>query len=199
MVLLIGATGFLGPHILEKLLDKGCKVTCLVRASGNTLKLSDTAGKLGKKVTLAAGNLQSADSMVSLLKEAESAVYMVGLEHTDLLENFLDASGRAGLKRAVFISSTTVLIPLKSTVKDRKLNSENLIINSGLDYTILRPSMIYGSGDDNNFSKMIEFIKKRGFFVTFGSGANLIQPVYIKDVAGAIASVVGNKKTYNKI
>ena len=199
MVLLIGATGFLGPHVLEKLLNKGCRVTCLVRTSSNTLKLTDTAGKQGKKVILAAGNLQSADSMVSLLKEAESAVYMVGLEHTDLLENFLDAARRAGLKRAVFISSTTVLIPLKSTVKDRKLNSENLIINSGLDYTILRPSMIYGSGDDNNFSKMIEFIKKRGFFVTFGSGNNLIQPVYIKDVAGAIASSVDNKKTYNKI
>ncbi len=117
MVLLIGATGFLGPYILEKLLNKGCTVTCLVRASSNTLKLAATAGKAGKKVTLAAGNLQSADSMVSLLKEVDSAVYMVALEHMDLLKNFLDAARRAGLKRAVFISSTTVLIPLKSTVK----------------------------------------------------------------------------------
>jgi nucleoside-diphosphate-sugar epimerase len=199
MILLIGATGFLGPHVLEKLLDGGFEVACLIRKSGDTSKLKETAAKAGRKVALAAGNLQSSDSIIYSLKKAESAVYMVDLEHTDLLENFLDAAQRTGLKRAVFISSTTVLVPLGITVKERKLRSEELIKKSGLDYTILRPSMIYGSEDDNNFSKMIEFVKKRGFFVTFGSGDNLIQPVYIKDVAEAIASVIDNKRTYGRI
>lgn len=199
MVLLIGATGFLGPHVLEKLLEDGFEVTCLVRTSANVSKLEETAATAGMKAALATGTLQSSDSIISPLKKADSAVYMVDLEHTDLLKNFLDAARRAGLKRAAFISSTTVLVPLGSTVKERKLRSEELIKKSGLDYTILRPSMIYGSKNDGNFSKMIEFIKKRGFFVTFGSGDNLIQPVYIKDVAKAIASVIDNKRTYGRI
>jgi NADH dehydrogenase len=59
--------------------------------------------------------------------------------------------------------------------------------------------MIYGSEDDNNFSRMIKFIKKRGFFVTFGKGNNLIQPIYIKDVAEAVLSILNNSKTYNKL
>ncbi len=59
--------------------------------------------------------------------------------------------------------------------------------------------MIYGSEDDMNFSKMLKFVKKRGFFVTFGSGNNLIQPIYIEDVAGAISGVLENKKTFKKI
>lgn len=199
MVLLIGATGFLGPHVLEKLLEGGFEVTCLVRTSASVSKLEEAAAAAGRKVALATGTLQSSDSIISPLKKAGSAVYMVDLEHTDLLKNFLDAARRAGLKRAVFVSSTTVLVPLGSTVKERKLKSEELIKISGLGYTILRPSMIYGSKDDNNFSKMIEFIKKRGFFITFGSGNNLIQPVYIKDVAEAITSVIDNKRTYGKI
>ena len=202
MVLLIGATGFLGPHVVEKLLQNNYSVTCLVRKSSDASrisKLEETAKKAGKKISLATGDLEDTDSTIPLLEKVDIAVYMVDLELTELLENFLYTARRAGLKRAVFISSTTVLVPLKSTVKERKLKSEELIKNSGLCYTILRPSMIYGSADDNNFSRMIKFIKKRGFFVTFGKGDNLIQPVYIEDVAEAILSVLNNSKTYNKI
>jgi nucleoside-diphosphate-sugar epimerase len=198
MISLIGATGFLGPLVLEKLLKKGYEVDCLVRTSSNTSKLEEAAIKSGKKVTFSHANLNSTDSMILPLKNSECSVYMVDLESSALLENFMDAARRAGLKRAVFISSTTVLIPLDSKIKNNKIASENLIKKSKLDYTILRPSMIYGSGDDENFSKMIGFIKKKGYFVTFGTGNNLIQPVYIGDVADAVASVIHNEKTFNK-
>mgnify|MGYP000636764659 CR=1 FL=1 len=199
MVLLIGATGFLGPAVVKKLLDKDYEVNCLIRTSSNISNLEEVARKTGKKITFNRGTLQSADSIIPVLKKVESAVYMVDLQYTNLLENFLDAASRSELKRAVFISSTTVLIPLENKVKNKKIYSENLIKNSGLNYTILRPSMIYGSKDDNNFSRMIKFIKKRGFFITFGSGNNLIQPIYIEDVANAIGDALNNKRTYGKI
>jgi uncharacterized protein YbjT (DUF2867 family) len=202
MILLIGATGLLGPPVVEKLLQNDYDITCLVRKSSNASrisKLEEIAEKASKKISLETGNLEDTDSIIPLVERADIVVYMVDLERTELLENFLYASRCAGLKRAVFISSTTVLVPLKSTAKEQKLKSEELIKNSGLCYTILRPSMIYGSVDDNNFSRMIEFIKKRGFFVTFGRGDNLIQPIYIEDVAEAILSVLSNSKTYNKI
>ncbi len=198
MISLIGATGFLGPSVLEKLLKRGYEVNCLVRTSSNTSKLEEKAVKADKKVIFSHANLNSTDSIILPLKNAEGAVYMVDLENTDLLENFIHAANRAGLKRVVFISSTTVLIPLDSKLKDNKIASENVIEKSRLDYTILRPSMIYGSCDDSNFSRMIYFIKKRGYFVTFGNGKNLIQPVYIEDVADAVASVIANEKTFKK-
>ena len=199
MVLLIGATGFLGPSVLKKLLEKGYEINGLIRTSSDRSGLLDTAKSSGKEILFSTGTLQSPDSIVSVLKKVKSVIYMVDLKHTNLLENFLNAARRSRLKRAIFISSTTVLIPQKSKVKSQKTNSEKLIKNSELDYTILRPTMIYGSKDDNNFSKMIGFIKKRGFFVIFGSGNNLIQPVYIEDVANAVVDVLDNKKTYYRI
>jgi nucleoside-diphosphate-sugar epimerase len=199
MIFLIGATGFLGKPVLEKLFKNGFEVNCLIRTSSDTSELEEASKKTGGIVSFSTGTLNSPDSIITHLKKAEIAVYMVDLEHTDLLNNFIQASSRAGLKRAVFVSSTTVLVPLVSKVKTNKITSENLIMNSGLDYTILRPSMIYGSKDDNNFSKMIDFVKKKGFFVTFGSGNNLIQPVYIEDVAGAIVSTLNNKKTIGQV
>ncbi len=199
MVLLIGATGFLGPPVIKKLLKSSYEVNCLVRTSSDRSDLLDVLKPAGKKIVFSIGTLQSEDSIIPVIKKANSIVYMVDLKHTHLLQAFLNTVKRTGLKRVVFISSTTVLIPLESTVKNQKINSESLIKNSGLDYTILRPSMIYGSKDDINFSKMIRFIKKKGFFITFGSGNNLIQPIYIEDVADAVSNVLDNKKTYGKI
>jgi len=199
MILLIGATGFLGPPVLKKLLETGYEMSCLIRTDSDRTDLLDTAKSAGKEILFSCGTLRSSDSIISALKKADSVIYMVDLEHTDLLENFLEAASRSGIKRAVFISSTTVLIPQDSRVKNQKINSEKLIKSSELDYTILRPTMIYGSKDDNNFSKMIMFIKKRGFFVIFGNGNNLIQPIFIEDVADSITRVIDNKKTYGKI
>ena len=116
-----------------------------------------------------------------------------------MLKNFLTAVQHTSLRRIIFIGSTTVLVPLESPVKDSKLQSEKTIRQSDLDYTILRPSMIYGTIDDPNFSRMLKFIKKRGFFITFGTGENLIQPVYIEDVADAVIKVLDNIVTYKKV
>lgn len=199
MVLLIGAASFLGPPVLKKLLENNYDVNCLVRTDSDRSRLLDAARSAGKKITFSTGNLQSGDSIISAIKKAKSAVYMVDLKYTHLLETFLHTIKLTELKSVVFISSTTVLIPLECMVKKQKIYSENLIKNSGLDYTILRPSMIYGCPDDTNFSKMIRFIKRKGFFITFGSGNNLIQPIYIEDVADSIVNVLDNKKTYQKI
>ena len=199
MVLLIGSTGFLGPPVLKKLLEKGYEVNCLIRTDSDRSGLLDIAKSAEKKILFSSGTLLSPDSIISTLKKADSVIYMVDLEHTDLLENFISIARRSGIKRVVFISSTTVLIPQDSRVKSQKMNSEKLIKSSELDYTILRPTMIYGSKDDNNFSKMIRFIKKRGFFVIFGNGNNLIQPIFIEDVADSITRIIATKKTCGKI
>ncbi|TET48183.1 MAG: NAD-dependent epimerase/dehydratase family protein [Actinomycetota bacterium] len=198
MVLLIGATSFLGPPILAVLLGDVRRVGCLLRAGSSRENLVKTAKDAGKEISIVSGDLLSPDSMIDPLGSATAAVYMVDLVNTALLENFLSAAQHTGLKRVVFISSTTVLIPLESKVKSGKLQSEDLIKKSNLDYTILRPSMIYGVADDPSFSRMLKFIKKRNFFVTFGSGKNLIQPVYIDDVADAVAKVLDNRTTFKK-
>jgi nucleoside-diphosphate-sugar epimerase len=124
---------------------------------------------------------------------------MVDLVNPGLLKNFLSVVKRTHLRRIIFISSTTVLTPLKSPVKENKLESESLIKKSNLNYTILRPSMIYGVKDDPNFSKMVRFVRKWGFFITFGNGENLIQPVFIDDIVGAVVKVLNKRITYRKI
>jgi len=198
MIVLIGATSFIGPTVLEKLLKKNYQVKCFIKAGTDSSRLKETARKAGKEIIIATGNLNSADSVYSSVKGTEAVVYLTDLKHTYYVKNTLSAASRASVKRLVFLSSTTVLVPIESKVKQDKTASEEMIKKSGLNYTILRASMIYGSEDDTNFSRMIRFIKQKGHFYLFGSGENLIQPVYIEDVAGALAEVIDNQNTYKK-
>ena len=197
MILVVGATSFIGPAVVEKLLKDGFNLQCLVRTRGNTASLKSIDKKT--QIQFCSGNLQSADSIKYSLKDVDCIVYLVDLKKVAFVRNMLAACSKMKVDRAVFISSTTVLVPQKNAAKDLKLESENLIKESGLDWTILRPTMIYGSENDRNYSRMINFIKRRGFFIMFGRGNNLIQPIYIEDVAEAVRLVIKNPKTYKKI
>jgi nucleoside-diphosphate-sugar epimerase len=209
-LLIVGATSFIGPFVLEKILHafpgQEDIVTCLARNSTDKEKLSKLealALSNNRKIYFTMGNLFSSDSIYNCIKGADCLVYLVDLRNTTFIKNLLSAISRTGIKRAVFISSTSVLVPFEYEMKKAKLNSEKLIEDfgrrAGFDYTILRPTMIYGCTDDRNYSKMLSFIKKRGFFIMFGNGQNLIQPVFIEDVACAVAAVIRNNRTYNKI
>jgi nucleoside-diphosphate-sugar epimerase len=242
-LLIIGATSFIGPSVLEKILQVFSKeediISCLVRAGTDEEKLSKLKGlalSYNRKINFTVGNLLNSDSIHNSIGGAghpnrsdgayradcpdsadrsarpdcsdstdcpDCLVYLVDLRNTDFIKNLLSAVSKIGIKRAVFVSSTSVLVPFESEAKKAKLQSENLIQDFGrrfiFDYTILRPTMIYGSPDDRNYSKMLNFIKKRGFFVMFGNGENLIRPVFIEDAASAVAAVIRNNKTFNKI
>jgi nucleoside-diphosphate-sugar epimerase len=200
MIYIAGGTSFLGKKVIKKLLNEGLHVRCLFRSEAARSKLADLGDNFKSQIDLTGGNLYSSDSLIYSLKGMQSAIYMVRLEYVDFVKNFLDAALKCGLRRVIFVSSTTTMLPTENKFKILKLESEELIKKSGLNYTILRPTMIYGGKGDNNFFKMLSFIKKKGFFVIFGSGKNLIQPVHADDVADAIFKVLDNtvsfKKTY---
>ncbi len=199
MIYLAGATSFLGSKILEKLIADNKKVRCLSRSIQARHKLEKIQQKYPGNIEITGGDLLSADSLVYGLKNVDKAIYVVRLEYHRYVKNFIEAAIKCDLRRVVFISSTTVLLPTELKVKEEKLLSEKNIKNSGLDYTILRPSMIYGGDGDNNFSKMLSFIKRKRFFVVFGSGENMIQPVYVGDIASAALAVLENENTVKKI
>ena len=198
MIYIAGGTSFLGKRVVKKLLIEGMHLRCLIRSEAAKIKLFELQKDFKDSLELISSNLDSADSLAYSLKDIDTAIYMVRLEYTDFVKNFLEAALKCGLKRVIFISSTTTMLPTENKFKTMKLASEGLIKKSGINYTILRPAMIYGGKEDNNFYKMLNFIRKKGFFVIFGSGKNLIQPIHVDDVAEAIFNVIDNPATYNK-
>lgn len=190
-ILVTGATGFTGSYIVPLLLENHWDVACFVRES------SDTSYLPTAKIELRSGDLDNFDSIMAAMKGIDTLVNIasLGFGHAS---NVVRAAKNSGLKRAVFFSTTSIYTTLNPGSKAIRLEAERLVQESGIPYTIIRPTMIYGSSRDRNICKFIKFIKSSPIFPVFGSGEYKLQPVYAGDLASAVVSILSTAKTVDK-
>ena len=106
--------------------------------------------------------------------------------------NVLEAAKNAGMKRIIHFSSAAVLSVRKDYYAQTKFEGEELVKRSGLEYCILRPSIIYGPTDDKNIGFLIDFAKKIPFFPIPGHGKWPRQPIYVDDICYLLISIMKN-------
>jgi uncharacterized protein YbjT (DUF2867 family) len=176
-VLLTGGTGLLGGALLDLLLAGRHEVRCLVREGSPRASLLDTL-----RGELVRGDAGDARALSRALSGMDALLHVAGIEYAPQV---LEAARQAGVERLVVVGSTSA----HSAYEFRsgpKLRVEKLVRESGLDYTIVRPSMIYGSELDKNVHRLLRFLDRSPVFLVFGSGENLWQPVYHKDCAKGV-------------
>jgi nucleoside-diphosphate-sugar epimerase len=105
------------------------------------------------------------------------------------------ATRAAGIDRAVFTSTTAVTTRLPARSRAVRLMAEEQIRESGLKWTILRPTMIYGAEGDRNLSRLLTLLPRLPVLPVPGGGRQLQQPVHVADVAGAVLSAVERPET----
>jgi len=176
-VLLTGATGLLGGALLELLLAEGHEVRCLVREG------SPRASRLDpRRPELARGDAGDARSLSRALSGTDALLHVAGIEYAPAV---LEAARGMDALRLVVVGSTSAHSSYASR-SGPKLRMEELVRASGLEYTIVRPSMIYGSELDKNMHRLLRFLDRSPLFPMFGSGKNLWQPVYHEDCAKGV-------------
>ena len=121
---------------------------------------------------------------------------------------WLESATHAGVKRLVSFSSTSVFTKIDSSSDaERKLVSgireaEDAIAEQckrlGIHWTILRPTLIYGRGTDQNISFIISMIRRFGFFPVAGDGSSLRQPVHADDLAQAALEVLNQDNAFDR-
>ena len=192
-VLVTGGTGFTGSHVLPLLLKNGYEVRCLYRPG------SDRSALLRAQPTMewALGDLSDPQSLSAAMQGMDALINIasLGFGHAD---SILRAAQDAGIQRAIFISTTAIFTQLNARSKKVRLAAEKAIQSSGLRYTILRPTMIYGSSRDRNMWRLIRFMRYSPIVPVFGDGNSLQQPIYVGDVAQAIVSCVCKDQTIDK-
>ena len=176
-ILLTGATGLLGGELLELLLAEGHEVRCLVRPD------SPNASRLdGARVDIFRGDAWEEADLYGALGGVDAFLHVAGIEHSPAV---VGAARRAGVERLVVVGSTSA----HSAYAFRsgpKLKMEGVVRSSGLSWTIVRPTMIYGSERDRNIHRLLRFLDRWPIFPMFGPGTNLWQPVYHTDCAKGI-------------
>ncbi|HEX8650334.1 MAG TPA: NAD-dependent epimerase/dehydratase family protein [Pyrinomonadaceae bacterium] len=190
-VLVTGATGFTGSYVVPLLLQQGAHVRCLVRATSDTSRLPVD------QVELAVGDLSDQSSLRRALRGTDALVNIasLGFGHAP---NIVNATVAAGVQRAIFISTTAIFTTLDASSKSVRLAAEQSIAASGLRYTILRPTMIYGSSRDRNVCRLIRHLQRWPVIPVFGRGEHLQQPVYVEDLAAAVVQSLQTEKAIGR-
>lgn len=190
-VLVTGATGFTGSRVVPLLLQSGYQVRCLTRATSDRSSLSALT------VEWVTGDLSNPETLTAALHGVDALVNIasLGFGHAD---SILRSAKEAGVKRGIFISTTAIFTQLNAGSKSIRLAAEEAIQASGLDYTILRPTMIYGSPRDRNMWRLIRLLRIMPVMPIFGDGESLQQPIFVDDVAGAVLLALQNNITIGK-
>jgi NADH dehydrogenase len=202
MILVIGGTGFVGRHFIQRLRKEGISVRVLARKPENAGLLRD----LG--VELVRGDLEDNASLEKAAAGAERVVHLVGIIqetrhasfqgiHVDGTRNVLDASKKAGVRRFFYLSALGTRPAAKSSYHKTKWAAEELVRTSGTPYTILRPSLIYGTGDGFT-TRLSEMIRLSPFLPVIGQGRSKVQPIFIDDVVSCMVKAVMTDAFLNK-
>ena len=176
-LLVTGGTGLLGGALLTLLLARGHEVRCLIRGSSTSARRLDS-----ERVELVRGDAADTTSLFRALSGLDALLHVAGIEYAPQV---VEAARRAGVGRVVVVGSTSV----HSAYEFRsgpKVRMEKLVRESGLEYTLVRPTMIYGSELDKNIHRLLRFLDRSPVFPIFGSGENLWQPVYHEDCARGV-------------
>ena len=203
-IFLTGSTGFVGKQILQDLLENKYQVRCLVR-KGSEQKIAQF-----KDVDIAYGDITDASSLDGKLKGCDAVINLVciirefpskGITfeklHYEGTANLVNAAREQGVRRFIQMSALGARPNGKTQYQQTKFRAEECVRNSGLDYTIFRPSIIFGPDDQfvNLFAKML---RTQQFVPVIGNGRYQMQPVAVENVSMGFVKSIEQKDAVGK-
>jgi NADH dehydrogenase len=124
----------------------------------------------------------------------ESDYFEVNVRGT---QNLIDASLDCGVKKIIYISSAAASLHGGGYSRS-KLEAEQRIIKSGMQWVILRPSEVYGQRAGDSINQLIHWVQNYFFVPVIGVGSCKLSPVFIEDVVPAMALAIFNEELENK-
>lgn len=203
-VFLTGGTGFVGSEVLRQLVAAGHAVRCLVRA-GSEGKLAVREG-----VEIRHGDVTEPETLEGALDGCESVVHLVGIIrefpgkgvtfkklHFEATRNMVEAAEIQGVKRYLQMSANGTRENATSPYHQTKWQAEAAVRASSLDWTIFRPSLIFGPGDA--FVNMLaELMHKLPVMPVIGDGRYRMSPVAVEDVAASFVKALTLPETVGR-
>jgi nucleoside-diphosphate-sugar epimerase len=205
--LVTGATGFIGSHLVDALLERGCKVHCVVRETSN-LQWLDT-----QRVTLHTGDLHQPETYKDCLSEVDYVFHCAGITRANNRHEYLHNNARVGIpfyqscvengkqiKGVVHVSSLAAVgptLPGQKVDEDTpchpltyygksKLTGEEIALGyaSELPMVVLRPPIVYGEREVNFFT-YLKTINWR-MAIKIGTAPRALSIIYVRDLVDAM-------------
>lgn len=192
-----GAAGFVGRHVLPRLLEDGHEVRALLRP-GSTRGTGD--------VEWVTGDIRSAERVSSFVKGCDVVLHLAASfstqdDMTDIIvagtRNVVNGAKEAGVGRLVFLSCLAAQAAASVPYYAAKWQAEQLVRGADLPYVILRPSLVVGPGDAVTGS-LAAIIQTLPVIPLPRLGGNRQQPVDVEDLARCIQLSVGGEAFQNE-
>jgi len=205
-ILVIGGAGFVGRHIVARLVDRGLRVTVPVRNRARARHLI-----LLPTVEVVESDVSRDDALDVLLRGHDAVFNLVGIlqgsrgtpygtefaqAHVELPKRIVAGCTRLGIRRYLHMSALGADSQGPSMYQRSKGDGEAIVRASSLDWTIFQPSVIFGPEDRflNTFATLARFFPA----IPIGGADVRFQPVWIGDVADAFVNALENRDTYRK-
>jgi NADH dehydrogenase len=203
MILVTGGTGFVGREVVGELLALDSHVRLLVRNPGKLPAFPHEAHHT--RVELVQGDALKPETLPAAMVGVQVVIHLIGIitenahatyeqAHTEATRNLLAAARQAGVTRWIQMSAIGTRPHARSRYHRSKWHAEELVRQSGLDWTIFRPSLIYGYDEHDRLLHMLRLVLSFPLdllqaysFPLIDGGAPLIQPVSVREVARCFA------------
>lgn len=200
-ITIFGGTGFIGRHIVYALAKTGANIRVATRIPGKAYFLRPAGG--AGQVTPFFCDIHDDTSVELALDGASHAVNLVGLLHEksgrnsfkkihiEAAERIARVARQKNLELLVHFSALGASSDARSVYARTKAAGENKVIHAFAKTVILRPSVVYGP-DDHFFNRFARMAVMTGGLPLIGGGKTKFQPVFVGDVAQAVANIIDN-------
>ena len=205
MILITGATGFIGRALVRQLSSIGYPLRALIRPSAKTPRLPK-----GVPVEVAVVSLADTRGLRAAMRDVETVFHLASAENqgargslliTDIqgTQNLVDAAADAGVDRIVYLSHLGAARASGYPAFKAKGIAEEAIRAGKVPYTIIRTSLVYGPEDHftNNLSRLIR--NSPGIFPVPNGGRVVVQPVWVEDLVTCMLWALQNEGTLNQV
>jgi uncharacterized protein YbjT (DUF2867 family) len=188
-IFISGGTGFVGGHVTRELLNRGHELRLLVHRRSPAIKgVEQVEGDVTKLESFEKSlqGCQAVINLVGIIREFHSRGITFEKLHVQATANMLAAAQTAGIRRYVQMSALGTRPDARSNYHISKYRAEELVRASLLDWTILRPSLIYGP-KDAFINLLAGQLRHAPIMPVMGNGLYRLQPIHADDVARCFA------------
>jgi uncharacterized protein YbjT (DUF2867 family) len=207
MILVTGGTGFVGHEVVDELLRLGHRVRLLVRHPHRAGRFASHV-----QIELVQGDVLRPETLAPAMAKVQAIIHLVGIiaetsrvtyeqAHVEATQNLIAAAQAAGVTRWVQMSAIGTRPTARSRYHLTKWRAEELVRQSGLDWTIFRPSLIYGYDERDRLLNLLHSVLSAplNFIPLLNGGEQLIQPVSVREVARCFAQAPAKEASIGRV
>ncbi|MGB8344487.1 MAG: NAD(P)H-binding protein [Ktedonobacteraceae bacterium] len=198
MILITGATGYIGRHLVARLVEQGARPRCLARSKERAAAILPV-----DKIDIALGDTVRPETLADAVQGVDTIVHTAFItadrkqsagnsyEKTNVqgTANLIKAAQAADVRRVIELSGLGTKPDKPGSYMQGRYMAEKMLKESGLQWTIIQPSVLFGK--DAPFVKgLSDLIRTSPVIPLIGGGTIRFQPIYVEDVVTVIVKVL---------